>query len=357
MRYRATVGNPPYNVNNSEISTSATVIYPHFFLALNSISEYSSLITPARWFNSPKPEVRTARAAMMEQGIDFVLLEYNTEQVFVDAEIKGGLSWYLHKYGNQDETSFQTNGKPSRIGKMFDPSGMISVNEIGEIREVLRSGPTEHRPYPTLSWIFPALRDTKLVGNEVYRERSHPTRQNPDDVRMRITTDEWRYFPKEILDPGYYIPDGGFGLCLSTYSSNHATSLNDRTLILHGLESAKRSVVLPCADLAECVNLYKYLRTKFAMTLISGRMGSFDSMSHVYKDLPQLPLDDSGPIDWSKTIPEIDERLIAQFGLEDYREFIMSQYKPFARAFGLEQLQELAASGIDVRNLNGWYDS
>ncbi len=76
---------------------------------------------------------------------------------------------------------------------------------------------------------------------------------------------------------------------------------------------------------------------------------------YTYKDIPMFSFTESDPIDWSLSIPEIDNQLIAHFGLEDYREYILSASKPYARALGQEYLDRLSGANVDTSGINEWY--
>ena len=84
------IGNPPYTVSYGGDSISSHSVYPTFFLAGNALGHYSSIISPARWFNSPKPQMKTARQALRARSISFSKLYYTNEKLFPTATIGGG---------------------------------------------------------------------------------------------------------------------------------------------------------------------------------------------------------------------------------------------------------------------------
>ena len=84
------IGNPPYTVTYEGASTSSHSVYPTFFLAGNALAKYSSIISPARWFNSPRGEMKSMREAMRQRSISFSKLYYTNEKLFPTATIGGG---------------------------------------------------------------------------------------------------------------------------------------------------------------------------------------------------------------------------------------------------------------------------
>ena len=106
----------------------------------------------------------------------------------------------------------------------------------------------------------------------------------------------------------------------------------------------------------EAAAFYKYSRTKFFFTLVDSRIAGHNARAQAYQDIPMFSFTETDPIDWSLSIPEIDNQLIAHFGLEDYREYILSASKPYARALGQEYLDRLTEANVDTSRINEWYD-
>ena len=84
------IGNPPYTISYGGDSISSHSVYPTFFFAGNALGRYSSIISPARWFNSPRGEMKSMREAMRQRSISFSKLYYTNEKLFPTATIGGG---------------------------------------------------------------------------------------------------------------------------------------------------------------------------------------------------------------------------------------------------------------------------
>jgi hypothetical protein len=75
--------------------------------------------------------------------------------------------------------------------------------------------------------------------------------------------------------------------------------------------------------------LSRYFSTKFARFLHSLAKSNQNGTSKTYKFVPLQDFTESSDIDWSKTIPEIDQQLYAKYGLtEEEIGFIESMIKP-----------------------------
>lgn len=82
-------------------------------------------------------------------------------------------------------------------------------------------------------------------------------------------------------------------------------------------------------NLTETINLQKYIKTKFLRYLVSILKISQNVTQIVYAYVPMQNFTNSSDIDWSKTIPEIDQQLYKKYNLtEEEINFIESKIKP-----------------------------
>ena len=63
------------------------------------------------------------------------------------------------------------------------------------------------------------------------------------------------------------------------------------------------------------INASAYLRTKFTRFMHSLSKTSHDATSKTYRFVPLQDFTTQSDIDWSKSIPEIDQQLYAKYGL------------------------------------------
>lgn len=83
--------------------------------------------------------------------------------------------------------------------------------------------------------------------------------------------------------------------------------------------------------LEEATNLQKYLKTKFLRYLVSILKTSQNVTQIVYKFVPLQDFTENSDINWSKTIPEIDQQLYRKYNLsEEEITFIESMIKPMS---------------------------
>ena len=79
----------------------------------------------------------------------------------------------------------------------------------------------------------------------------------------------------------------------------------------------------------ECKNIIKYIKTCFFRYLVSIKKKTQDNARYVFQFVPLQDFTSNSDIDWSVSIPEIDEQLYEKYGLsEDEIAFIEKMIKP-----------------------------
>ena len=71
------------------------------------------------------------------------------------------------------------------------------------------------------------------------------------------------------------------------------------------------------ATKGEAVACLKYIKTKFARTMLGTLKVTQDNPKPTWANVPLLNFTEQSDIDWSKTISEIDKQLYAKYGLSD----------------------------------------
>lgn len=79
----------------------------------------------------------------------------------------------------------------------------------------------------------------------------------------------------------------------------------------------------------EAESCLKYIKTKFARTMLGVLKITQHNPAKVWKHVPLQDFTTASDIDWSKSIPEIDQQLYAKYDLDDDAiSFIESHVKP-----------------------------
>lgn len=77
-------------------------------------------------------------------------------------------------------------------------------------------------------------------------------------------------------------------------------------------------------------NLLKYIKSKFTRALLGTlKITQSNKSSDVWKNIPLQDFTENSDINWSKSIPEIDQQLYKKYGLDDTEiAFIEEKVKP-----------------------------
>ena len=97
----------------------------------------------------------------------------------------------------------------------------------------------------------------------------------------------------------------------------------------HSVCTETYMVVGPFDDVKTAKNVIAYIQTKFFHMLVSVLKISQNAAQGVYKYVPMQDFTSQSDIDWTVSIPEIDQQLYAKYGLSsDEINFIESAIKP-----------------------------
>ena len=134
MKFKAIVGNPPYQIMDKGECTSSTAIYPLFIdNAIKLSAKYISMITPSRWMTLQGRGLSEDWAKSMLSSNKFInIYDYlNAAEVFPRVEIKGGVCYFLYSsdfQGPCEYNIFQNNHYTRKICHLND-WGMVIRDE------------------------------------------------------------------------------------------------------------------------------------------------------------------------------------------------------------------------------------
>ncbi len=340
MKFNAIVGNPPYQEEGE--STRKAPIYHLFYEVAFKLSEKVSLITPGRFlFKAGQTPAEWMERILSDPHVKVVDYFQKSTEIFPTVDIKGGV---VVTYRDSKKT--------------LGPIGFFS--EYGELRSILK----KVRQHPG----FKEREFAELVSNRgMYRFSDLFFVDNPDAQKAlasgtgnMITSNSFNLYPafftetkpgdgepyvrmfgrlesqrmyrwikaKYVIDNEYlntynvFVPEangtGAIGEVISTpIIGTPIIGHTDTFLSIGKFRSA-----------AEAENCLKYVRTKFARTLL----GTLKATQHNPKGTwANVPMQDftGGDIDWSGSVAEVDAQLYAKYGLSpEETAFIEKMIKP-----------------------------
>ena len=336
-KFFGVIGNPPYQeevVGNGR----ANPIYNHFMNESYQVGERVELITPARFlFNAGQTPKAWNQQMLDDRHLKVLHYNPNGEEVFSNAEIKGGIAVTYRdattEFGsvgtfipfdelamiitkvNSSSDSFLaemvTGAVPYRftddvrkdypecielIGSSFD----LRTNILDKLngRMFYKTAPSDGEEYSLIFGLVNKSRDYLWV-NRRYIE-------TPDNFeRFKV------FLPKAS-------GNGDYGEALAECVIGEPKTGHTQSFISIGSFFTEE----------EAKALSYYIKTKFARSLLGVLKVTQDITSRVWANVPLQDFTPHSDIDWSQSIPEIDQQLYAKYGLtQEEIDFIESHVK------------------------------
>lgn len=331
MRFDAVVGNPPYQISALGTNRSPPIYHKFVDIAKSLNPNYISLITPSRWIAGGLGLSDFRESMLKDKQIKELIIYPDSNEVFSGVEVKGGISYFLWKKDYKGYCAISTKinnkvfGPDERILDEFDIlvrytdgvkilkkilkfdensiTKILSVDkEFGWTSNFNKFSKTEIKGFIPLYYIHKNKRQIGWVDRK-------------DVLRSEQLIDTFKVLiPKAGSDGGKTIPDVVLGKPLVASKPSVCT----QSFLFFHLKTQ-----------IETISLEKYIFSKFFRFLVSLRKITQDATKSTYEWVPiQNFLKDSN-IDWSKTIPEIDQQLYAKYGLtQEEIGFIEIMIKP-----------------------------
>lgn len=127
------VGNPPYQKMDGGFGASATPLYNEFVDFAKSLNpEFICMIIPSRWFTGGKGLDKFRESMINDPQIRIIedfpdTKDKNGNEIFPDAEIKGGVSYFIWKRGSSGLCIF--NGVERNLGEECQKGVIVRYND------------------------------------------------------------------------------------------------------------------------------------------------------------------------------------------------------------------------------------
>ena len=348
-KFYAVIGNPPYQEDSGD--TSDKPIYDSFMDEAYKVGEKVELITPARFlFVAGKAPKAWSRKMLQDEHL--AVLDYTpvAADVFPSVGFKGGVAITLRdstkKLGpivnfipNQTLRGILTKVVHSvhfeALSSCVNPTEYFNISQtLYEVKpEILTTMiVVKGREVPLVS----KGHESDLTTNILDKNPTLFTEVKPNDGNdyKRIYGRQngrrvLRFFRSDFLTPCEGLEKykvivaesngaGSFGEVLVEPVVGDRDVATTQTFITIGFFDARNE-----ADAA-----LKYIKSKFARAMLDTLKVTQHNKRDTWDNVPLQDFTSTSDIDWSKSIPEIDQQLYAKYGLdEDEIEFIESHVK------------------------------
>ncbi len=337
MKFDVVIGNPPYQDSTTgDNDTYAAPIYSDFMDLSYTLSDLVTLITPARFlFNAGGTSKQWNRKMLNDPHFKVVLYETNSNKIFPRTDIKGGIAISLRDANQEFEPIqvFTAFPELTHILKKVLKVSKESLSQIISGRNIYKLSEQALIDHPEIeklqskghsndvgSGAFKVLKDTifykdkPLDGNNDYVQFLGLSNRNREFWWGR---ESYQEVPDSFYHYKVFVPEangsGAIGEVLSTPLIGAPLIGATDTFISVGNFDNK----------FEAESALKYVKTKFARTMLGIKKATQHNPKSTWEYVPLQDFTPNSDIDWTKSIPEIDQQLYKKYNLsEDEINFI-----------------------------------
>ena len=325
MKFDAVVGNPPYQ--ESRDNTRDEAIYNYFYDLAKNIAPKYCLISPARFlFNAGSTDKDWNKRMLQDKHIKVEHYEQNSSVIFPNTDIKGGVAILYRdttkNFGAINTfTSFEElNGISIKVGQ----NTTETLDSIMSGQGIYKFTPKMHHDNPQVKSIL-SISHPNDVGTGVletldeilFFETIPDNNYEYTKILGRYKNDRvYRWIRKDYVNEPYahnkyrvVLPkangSGAIGEVLSTPLIGEPLIGFTQTFISIGSFD----------KIGEAENCLKYIKTKFARTMLGILKITQDNPKDKWQKVPLQDFTENSDIDWSNSISEIDQQLYKKYAL------------------------------------------
>lgn len=341
-KFDVVIGNPPYQEEAQGESGRAEPIYHHFMDAAYEVAEKAVLITPARFlFDAGQTPKSWNRKMLNDPHLSVSAYESDSKKIFPGADIKGGIAVTFRDsthVGVPIGTFSQASSLLSVVAKVAD-AGEESLQEVIESKSAYGWTVNMHEEHPEAAGKMSA-NALFILSPKIFTQLDFLFAETPEELNssslevvglvggkrttrwvksayVRGPESMWSY---KIAVPGAN-GTGVFGEVLSTPLILGPGVAATQTFITIGSFESKE----------EAEACLKFVKSKFARAMLGVLKVTQNNARGTWKHVPLQDFTDASDIDWSQSIPEIDQQLYDKYGLDaEEIEFIESNVKPMS---------------------------
>lgn len=334
MKFDVVIGNPPYQQEGKGDNARDEPIYNDFMELSYKLSNLVTLITPGRFlFNAGQTSKSWNEKMLNDEHLKIVLYEQNSDKIFPRTDIKGGIAITLR----DNSQSFGKIGiftpypeLNSILKKVWSDNSQGSFSTLISSRGTYRFSDKLFADYPEIKGKLGKGSNNMIVSNsfdkmpEVFRNQGSIDKGDLKILGRLNSHRLYKYIKREyVLDNDFIesykvmLPEangtGAIGEALSTPLIGLPLIGATDTFISVGPFDNK--------DIAG--NVLKYIKSKFTRTMLGVKKITQHNPRSTWVMVPVQDFTSNSDIDWSKSIPEIDQQLYKKYNLSaDEIEFI-----------------------------------
>ncbi|WP_159796685.1 Eco57I restriction-modification methylase domain-containing protein [Streptococcus halichoeri] len=323
MKFDVVIGNPPYQ---KEGEARDEPVYHNFMSSNYDISEKVCLITPARFlFDAGQTPKKWNKQMLNDEHLKVSFYEQKSSNVFPNTDIKAGVAITYRdksKILGPIKTFTVFNELTSIVHKVERRKDFQAFSEIVQPQGIYRFSDLFFEEFPEAIELQGKGTKGKIVSKSlVSLDFAFPNEVGNDTDYLKLlgrigSERVYRFIKKEFINSPdtlfqfkVLVPEangsGAIGEVLSTpLIGEPLIGHTDTFLTIGGFD-----------NVIEAENLLKYIKTKFARTLLGVLKATQHNSRSTWAKVPLQDFTVNSDIDWSQSVADIDRQLYRKHGL------------------------------------------
>lgn len=345
MKFDFIIGNPPYQQESNGANANDTPLYHYFYDSSYKIADVVELISPARFLFNAGGTPKEWNLKMLNDPHIKVLSYYNdASKVFPNTAINGGVA-VVYRDCNKEYGAigiFTAFAELNSIIQKVRHKTKESLDSIITNRGVYKYSDLAYEEQPEE---MEKTADRRVAPSAFERMPLLFTEDKPEDGKRYVriygnlkTNRVYRWFRQDYLLPvenlnKYKVfiskADGAAGQIGKPIPAR----IIGRPLVMEpGVGCTETYITIGATDTeTEATAIAKYVKSKFTRTMIGVLKVTQNYAKPTWHFVPLQDFTQDSDIDWSKSIPEIDQQLYKKYGLDEKEiQFIESHVKEMA---------------------------
>lgn len=337
MKFTAVVGNPPYHY---ESGRRKIPIYQHFIMSSKSFAKLASFVTPDGFVKGGQQLEPLRQWLINNQNLKTI--EFHKEPIFPTYAVDAAITIF-------DYTKYYSD--PYK--KIYDSTGLVKEGYLDwQYRDVI----IDENKYKVLKIFEKIIKkensdiSTLIPGwapfglnSKCYKENKSNfslEKTKSKNIKILVCEDGSDYYYINPNDDFSYEGSDGrieFVKLDNSYMWKvvfpkaglvNEKPLNTRILGPDIIFTDKFLCIFVKSE-QEAINAEKYFNSRFYRAGLDSKMTSWNLYRKWHSNIPLQDFTSQSDIDWSKSIPEIDQQLYKKYGLDQKEiDFIESRIKP-----------------------------
>ncbi|SFR83587.1 Eco57I restriction-modification methylase [Agromyces sp. CF514] len=344
-KFDVVIGNPPYQEEAQGGGTRDTPVYHLFMQEAYKVGRKVVLITPARFLFNAGFTPKAWNAQMLaDPHLSVPYYVPNSDDLFPGTIINGGIAVTYR--------DAEREGEPIGTFTHYPELNTIVHKVAGSGIRSMESTITSSRSYRYSTKLYdenPSARALRPAGNEAlistnafdqFEFAFYGERPEDGGSYVRVLGLDGKKRATRWIRSDYITGPGNFDTykVVAPASRGHLGKFGDAPALILGepmlgephVAVTQTFITIGAFETkAEAEACLKYVKSKFARTMLGVLKVTQHNPASTWKFVPQIDFTAASDIDWSKSIAQIDRQLFAKFGLEpDEIAFIDGKVKP-----------------------------